>query len=242
MNYFSDSDIIAGLRNMLVNPRARVPAFAAADAFSVGVDQSASRQNVQLGSLRPGWWVLQSTDAWLTLRQADSRTGPTAPLFRSWRMGPATRIAVYIEADSQLSYVVAGVASGFVVDPTNGLASTGTSAPTLSGWWTGLECPPRDTRAGVVALDDGTPALANRDTIIPANPMIVYPPGFATRVSVVATSSVVFSLWSGEGAAVVVGEVPAARSHQLAAVDPWAGVRISVAAGAADCWLGWSDQ
>ena len=237
-NYATDADILAGLRNMLVNPNTRAPGYESADAFSVGVVQSDNRVNVQLGRLRPGWWLFQCTDAWLTLRQADSRTGPTTSLDRSYRLGPASMAAVYVETESQLSYLVAGVATGFTVDPTTGLASAATAVPTLSGWWAGLDCPPRDTRSGVLAYDDGSALLADRATIDPGLPLTVYPPGFATRFSVVLSSSATCSTWDGVAGAVT-GELPAARSHELLAVDPWVGIQLGVIAATADAWVQW---
>lgn len=234
----TDADILAGLRNMLRPP---VPGSTAADAFSVVLAASSSSIVAPVGKLRRGWWLLQCTDAWMTLRQRDSRTGPASELTRSWRMGPASRVAVYVEDASALDYVTRAVLAVTTIDPTTGLQSTATAAPKLTGWWAGLEQPPTDTRSGLVAYDDGSATLADRAGVDVAVPLLCYPPGWARRVSVVASSSVILSSWDG-GNDNVIGELPASRSHELVALDPWQGLRISVAAGVANVWLSWGDR
>ncbi len=234
----TDADILAGIRNMLRPP---APGGVASDAFSVVLAASSSPIVAPVGKLRRGWWLLECNDAWLTLRQRDSRTGPASELARSWRMGPASRLAVWVEDASALDYTVRTVLLTSTVNPTTGLQSTAAASPTLTGWWSGLERPPTDTRSGVVAYDDGSALLADRAEVDLAAPLIVYPPGWARKVSIVASSSVVLSSWDG-GNDNVIGELPASRSHELAALDPWQGLRVSVAAASANVWLSWSDR
>lgn len=190
--------------------------------------------------IAPGWWCVQVRDAFVTFEALDTRTGLDAggELARGWRLGPASRVWIPVTDQTRFRYTVKAILSGVTVDPTTGVQSTAAATPQITVWWEGLHRPTEDSRSGFAA---SATALAGTASITAAAPCLFYPPGWSRRLQVVALPSVVLSVLDGPDAAAV-GELPAARSHVLEAVDPWSNLQLSVAAGTATAWISWGDR
>lgn len=238
--WVSEGELVAALRNLLV-PRPPAQTYASAEAVLVDPLVAGVSAPLQLVRPRPGWWVISTRDAFVTLSQADARPGLAEALVRTWRLGPASRVAVFVQENTRLTYTCTAILSTTTADATTGLVSTATAVPQLRAWWSGLERPPTDTRAGILAAATGT--LAAQLAVNATGPVYLqaYPPGWARRCHVVAASSVVCSIVDGP-TGTVEGELPASRDHVLHAVDPWACVQVSVTAGSTSAWLSWSDR
>lgn len=178
-----------------------------------------------------GWIEVFSQDCMVLWRCAESFDRSERVEFR--RTGPAGSRALFrVERGASVQWRVPQILSTTRCDPHTGLVSTATAAPLVAARCYRERPPVVQAQVGLIA--SGT-ARADRAAIDSATPLLCYPPGYATRLHLAASSAVVLDLLD----TTPVATLPASREHVLHTVDPWLCVSASVAASSANAVAAW---